>query len=138
MLVVFLLPWFVRQASLARLARNPAINPLRGGMTPADLVFADWAGPWIMALLLGACLVAVRRLRVISALLPLAAATVTWWVTLPLYGRAMARGWFFLTPDVSSVWLLAYFLAASAFLAGYAIPSPASAPARSSPPPPRP
>lgn len=122
-LTVALLPWFVRQASLARLARNPAINPLASGAGPADLWLADWAGPVLVLLLLAVCLMAVRRLRHVSALLPLAAAAVTWWVTLPLYGRAVARGWFFLTPDVSSVWLLAYFAAATALVAGYATAS---------------
>lgn len=122
-LVALLVPWFVQHASVARLARSPSLNPLRRAASESAVLAGDLVGPVLVGLGLVACLVWVRRLRGLSIFLPLMAESVLWWVTLPLYQRSTLRGWFFLTEGLAGPWPLTHHLAASAFLAGFTLPS---------------
>lgn len=127
--VALLLPWAAQHASLVRLSRSRALNPLRRSVADDPLLAADWVAPLVLVVAVVACLAWARRLRAASVLLPLLASALVWWVTVPLYSGAMMRGWFFLTDALAGPWPFVYHLAASAFLAGWILPtlgSPAS------------
>ncbi len=121
--VVLMLPWFAMQASVAHLARSASLNPIRRSAQPLDLLPADLAAVAIVVLLLTVTLVWARRLRIGAVLLPVIAYALTWWVTVPMYAALMMRGWFFLTESLAGPGPLAYHLSATAFLAGYVLPS---------------
>lgn len=122
-LVALLVPWVAEHASLMRLSRSASLNPLRRSLGDASVLPADWAAPLLLGLAAGACLVWARRLRLLAVLLPLLAAALIWWVTVPLYAGSMMRGWFFLTDGLAGPWPFVYQVAASAFLAGWVLPT---------------
>jgi hypothetical protein len=134
-LVTLLVPWVAEHAALVRLSRSAALNPLRSSLTQSSLLPGDVAAPLILGAALAVCLLRPRALRSVSILLPVLGSALIWWVTLPLYASTAMRGWFFLTVGLAGPWPFVYHLAATAFLAGYVLPSlgrtrpPASEPA---------
>ena len=116
LLALAMLPWFVQHLGFARLMRSGALNPLRGDAT---LLLTDLLAPALLLLVLCGVLLRPRRLRVLGALLPAAAAALTWWVTVPLYREASLRGWVFLPQSLVSDVLLAWHLGMACLLAIY-------------------
>lgn len=121
-LVALLLPWAAQHASLARVVRSASLNPLRRSVE-GPILTGDWVAPLVLAALLVACLALPRRLRVVGAFLPLVGAALVWWVTVPLYTGVVTRGWLFLPDVLAGPWPFLYHLGASAFLAGWVLPT---------------